>query len=143
MKATAPFDLLFHGTNRRHSELGVSHGRRNHPDGLGLWLTEEEATALDFAKRKPGEPTLFTVRFKAGTPFVVSSFAELEDLLANHGRNAERARQALLDEGYDFIVIDRSHIGLPDTARDFVALTPSILEVIDCRPVLPNPAPGM
>jgi hypothetical protein len=143
MRVTAPFDLLFHGTNRPYNELSVRQGRRNHPDGLGLWLTEEEATAIDFAKRKPGKPTLFTVRFKTSIPYVVASFGDLEDLLASHGRSAEKARQKLLDEGYDVIVIDRSYPGLPDDARDFVALSPSNLEVIDCRPALPSPGPGM
>lgn len=96
-------------------------------------------TAIDFAKRKAGEPTLYTVRFKTSTPFVVSSFADLEALVADHGRSAEAARRKLLDDGYDVIVVDRSYPGLPDTARDFVALSTENIEVVECRPAAPQP----
>lgn len=126
--------ILYHGAGAGHGALSPDKGRADHPDGLGVWLTESEATAGDFAVARGGpEATVHVVKATLRNPFQVTGFAVLEDLLRSHGMDASAARRALQERGFDGIVIDRTVPGVPDEERDFVVFSEDALEILDRR----------
>lgn len=134
--------LLYHGTAEEFERLDPDRGNPRHPDGLGIWLTEDEATAGDFARRDGGEGIVLAVRASLRNPLVVGSFESLKDLVRESG-GARTARTVLMDLGHDGIVIDRSYPNLPDTSRDVIVFSRDSVEIVErYRVASPSPSQG-
>jgi len=134
--------LLYHGTPAEFDRLNPDRGNPRHPDGLGIWLTEDEATAGDFARRSGDDGYVLTVQASLANPLVVDSFEALTDMV-QEARGARNARKALVERGHDGIVIDRSYPGLPDTSRDVIVFSGDAVEIVDSHRVgTPSPSKG-
>jgi len=134
--------LLYHGTSEEFDRFDPDRGNPRHPDGLGVWLTEDEATAGDFARRNGDDGFVLTVQYTLSNPIIVGTFDELKEMVRT-ARGARKARESLVERGHDGIVIDRSHPGLPDTSRDVIVFSGDAVEIVESHRVgTPSPSQG-
>jgi hypothetical protein len=136
--------IAYHGTNRELAALDPDAGRGSHPDGLGAWLTEDLATAWDFARDRAasrgGTPIVHEVELSLASPYVVGAFEPLKALVRRH-RTAGAARRHLVEQGFDGIVIDRSFPGCPDEARDIIVFDGTSAKIVARLDEPPKPSP--
>ena len=134
-------NTFFHGTGRPLADMDVGYGSQTSPDGVGLWLSESQADATNFAReRDEGEPTVYVITTPLKNPLILRSYEEFKTTIEGLG-DSSAARRALLAQGHDAIVIDRSNPPFKDDAKDVVLLTMAGTSIVDSITVSPSRSP--